>query len=208
MPVDDKVLGKGEVLYQRQQYEKGGIGRLYWDYRDRKIMRYINGDEILDIGCGEGITLNKIINKFPQKKVLGIDYLIENVEICKKYNLPVERGDVYNLEFADESIDCCLLIEVIEHLTDYAKALKEIYRVLRNEGILIVLFPNDRNFKIARILTGKFKEAFYDAGHVKQWKPRLMKNVLETVNFNVLRIEFLPFLLWVFSLHSIVIAKK
>jgi len=54
-----------EKLYQREQYQKGGITKLYWDYRDRVIVEQIRGNHILDIGCGEGITLEKIIRDFP-----------------------------------------------------------------------------------------------------------------------------------------------
>lgn len=196
------------VLRQRQQCSKGGIGRIYWDYHDRQLMRYIKGETILDVGCGEGITLGKIIQHFPEKNIKGIDNSQENVTICRKYNLPVEPGDVYELNFKDNSVDTCILSEVIEHLNDYATALKQIYRVLKKGGLLILLFPNDRNFKISRILTGKFKEAFYNAGHVRQWTPKLIRNDLERVGFRVLKIKNLPFFFWSFSLHSLIIAKK
>jgi ubiquinone/menaquinone biosynthesis C-methylase UbiE len=208
MPVDSKVLANEQILYQWQQYEKGGIGRLYWDYRDREIMRHVKGSRILDIGCGEGITLGKMVNRFPEKAISGIDSLQENVKICKKHDLPVENGDVYDLRFADGSVDCCLLIEVVEHLEDHRRALKEIHRVLKAGGLLILLFPNDRNFKISRILTGKLREAFYDAGHVRQWTPGSMKSALRSIGFRILKMQNLPFLLWTFSLHSIVVADK
>jgi ubiquinone/menaquinone biosynthesis C-methylase UbiE len=208
MPVDGKVLANEQILYQRQQYEKGGIGRLYWDYRDREIMRHVEGNRMLDIGCGEGVTLGKMVDRFPEKTILGIDSLQENVDICRKHDLPVENGDVYDLRFTDGSVDCCLLIEVIEHLEDHRKALKEIHRVLRKGGLLILLFPNDRNFKISRMLTGKLREAFYDAGHVRQWTPVLMKSALESIGFRILEMQNLPFWLWTFSLHSIVVADK
>lgn len=196
------------VLGQRQQYLKGGIGRMYWDYRDRQLMRYIKGETILDIGCGEGITLEKIIRRFPEKNIKGIDNSQENVVICRKYNLPVERGDVYKLNFKDNFVDTCILSEVIEHLNDYARALKEIYRVLKKDGLLILLFPNDRNFKISRILTGKFKEAFYNAGHVRQWTPFYLNKELIKIGFEVVDIKNIPFYFWLISLHSLIIAKK
>ncbi len=106
----------GELL-QREQYAKGGIGRWYWDYRDRRTLSYIGEEKnILDLGCGEGITLEKILRRFPDRNVLGIDYAGEKVRICKEHHLPARQGSAYALDLEDHSWDCCLLLEVIEHL--------------------------------------------------------------------------------------------
>lgn len=196
-------------LSQRVQYGKGGISRKYWDYRDQRIFSYIKNErKIIDIGCGEGITLQKLLHRFPEKDVSGIDVSWGNVEICKKYELPVKKGNVYNLEFEDESFDCCIFMEVIEHLEYPLKALKEIHRVLRNRGLLLLLFPNDSIFKLARIFTFKFKEAFYNYEHLKQWTPRKIRKVLKENGFDILQQKSIPFHLWHCSLHHLVAARK
>jgi len=60
-------------LSQRTQYSKGGISRKYWDYRDQRIFSYIKNERrILDIGCGEGITLQKILHRLLGKKLFVI----------------------------------------------------------------------------------------------------------------------------------------
>ena len=197
------------TLSQRTQYSKGGISRKYWDYRDECILSYIKNERrILDIGCGEGITLQKLLYIFPEKDISGIDVSRKNVEICKKYGLPVKEGNVYNLEFGDESVDCCIFIEVIEHLEYPLKALKEIDRVLRKGGLLVILFPNDFIFKLARIFTLKFKEAFYDYEHLKQWTPEEIRKVLTEKYFDILQQRSIPFRLWHCSLHHLVAARK
>jgi len=207
-PVNFSSESKDHIS-QRGQYKKGGLGRWYWDYRDKKIISYIKDEhKILDIGCGEGITLEKITKTFPSKNIKGIDYIKENVEICKKHGLPVEYGSVYDLKIEDNSIDSVVFLEVIEHISDYKKALQEISRVLKPNGSLILIFPNDRIFKIARILTLKLREAFYDPGHIKQWTPKLIKESLKREGFTVSKINNLPFYFWLFSLHCLVIARK
>lgn len=208
VPVDVN-LPKENVIYQREQYQKGGIGRWYWDYRDREILKFIDDRKtIVDIGCGEGILLEKIVQRFTQKTAIGIDASIENVSICKTHNLKVYAGSVYELPLDDSSCDCVLFIEVIEHLDDPEKAIKEIYRVLNKDGKLILLFPHDSMFKLVRILTFKYKEAFYDAGHVRQFNPKDMERMLETASFRVLLKKNLPFYLWMISLHCLIVAKK
>jgi SAM-dependent methyltransferase len=106
-------------LLQREQYAKGGIGRWYWDLRDERILSCIGPEkDILDLGCGEGITLEKILRRFPDRKVLGFDYAEEKVRICKEHHLPARQGSAYALDLEDHSWDCCLLLEVIEHLEE------------------------------------------------------------------------------------------
>ena len=196
-------------LRQREQYAKGGIGRWYWDFRDRQTFSYITAEEIiLDVGCGEGITLEKLVNKFPDRQIEGIDYSPENVEVCREYQLPAHVGDVYKLDFNDGSIDCCLFMEVIEHLVDPLKALREINRIMRPEGLLLLIFPNDWLFKIARLACLKLREALTPSGHVKQWTPRVMRKAVESVGFTIVDLQCLPFYFWWCSLHGLVVARK
>ena len=126
MPVDVNLPKEG-MIYQREQYLKGGIGRWYWDYRDEQVLKGIDDKKtIVDIGCGEGILMEKISQRFPDSKLLGIDPSPENVEICRRLNLNVMNGSVYELPLSEESADCLLFIEVIEHLENSFFILKKI----------------------------------------------------------------------------------
>lgn len=207
MPVD-VGLNKEGMIYQREQYAKGGIGVAYWDYRDRSAFRYVRGETILDIGCGEGITLEKLLRAFPEKQIRGIDAEPENIEICRQQGLPIIPGNVYHLPIADASVDCVLFLEVIEHLSEPERALVEIGRVLRPGGRVIIIFPNDVMFKIARILTGMIREAFYDPGHVMQWTPGKVRRSLHSLGFSMVAAHNLPFVFWLVSLHHLCVADK
>lgn len=199
----------GDEIYQRQQYQKGGIGRWYWNYRDRKIISFLKDKKsIIDLGCGEGITLERLVKEFPDKDIRGIDYCRENIEICGKHNLPVEYGSAYDIKVRDNSVDCVVFAEIIEHLDDPEKALREIYRILNNNGLLLLLFPNDKFFRMARILTFKFKEARYDPGHLRQWTPKEMQDLLKKIEFKIVKTKNIPFLFWITSPHCLVVAKK
>ena len=207
MPVDTNLEKEG-IIYQRDQYAKGGLGVRYWDYRDKVALNQVVGNRIIDIGCGEGISLEKLVKCYPDKRIIGIDSEPENIDICQKHGLPVQYGTVFNLPFDSDSIDCVLFFEVIEHLDEPEKALEEIHRILKPGGRLILIFPNDRMFMISRILTGMVKEAFYDAGHVIQWTPSKIRKALKAVGFSLVAQRNLPFLFWVFSLHHLAVAHK
>ena len=199
-----------ETIYQRDQYAKGGIGRWHWDRRDRLALSLVRHTDLalVDIGCGEGITLGKMRRLFPDRKVLGIDILSENIDICRRQGCKVEQGDVYNLPLPSKSVDFVLLMEVIEHLEHSETAIQEIHRVLVPDGRLVIVFPNDRFFKIARILTLRFREAAYDPGHVQQWTPHEMREFLNRQGFTSAFSRNMPFYLWPISLHCIMAADK
>jgi len=207
MPVDTNLTKKG-MIYQRDQYAKGGLGVKYWNYRDKVALSHVTGNRIIDIGCGEGITLEKLVTLYPEKQITGIDSEPENIEICKSTGLPVRYGTVFNLPFSDNTIDCALFFEVIEHLDEPEKALVEICRVLKPSGRLILIFPNDRMFMISRLLTGMIREAFYDAGHVKQWTPAKIRIALKAAGFSAVTHRNMPFVLWPVSLHHLSVAEK
>ena len=208
MPIDDKKTST--YLSQRDQYKKGGVGRWYWDFRDRQIFGFVgnNHKNIADIGCGEGITLQKLINKYRDKNILGIDVMTENVDICKQNNLPVILSDVYDLKIKDESIDLCIFSEVIEHLDNVGLALENIKRILKPGGDLIIVFPNNTFFKIARIIFLKFKEAFAEYGHVNHFSPRSIGKILGMAGFEIIKIKNIPFGFWILSLHCLILARK
>ncbi len=209
MPVT-RCKQQQQTLYQRNQYAKGGMGRWHWDRRDQLTLDLVRPTDrtIVDIGCGEGITLEKTHRLYPDRNVLGIDNLPENIDICKNHRCKAELGDVYDLPFSSESVDCVLFMEVIEHLKDPATAVKEIHRVLVPRGRLVLAFPNDRFFKIARILFLRWHEAVYDPGHVRQWTPKDMRHFLSRQHFTLAFSRNIPFLFWPISLHCVMAADK
>ena len=153
---------RNNKIYQRDQYAKGGVGRWYWDRRDRVALELVRPSDraILDIGCGEGITLEKMHRLFPDKHVTGIDLSPENIDTCKRHGCRALQGDVYHLPFPSKSIDLALFMEVVEHLEHPEAAIQEIRRVLAFGGRLVTVFPNDLNFKIARIRQNFIKFSF------------------------------------------------
>jgi SAM-dependent methyltransferase len=208
VPVTSKV-GSGFVLLQRDQYSKGGITKIYWDYRDQEALKLLDNNDkvIVDLGCGEGLTLAKTIKMFPESHVSGLDILDENVDICLQHGLPVIKNDLYHINLPEESVDAVIFMEVIEHLETPDRAISEIYRILKPGGKLIMVFPNDFIFKVARLACFKFREAFYDPGHVKQWTPATMRKFLRST-FEVYYIRCIPLGIWLISLHCVIGARK
>lgn len=197
-------------LFQRDQYNKGGLGARYWDLRDSAALQFIGEEDriLVDLGCGEGITLERIHNSFPDKSAVGIDFLDQNVEICRAHGLTAQKGDLYRLPIGADSVDVVLFLEVLEHLRHPDQALREIYRILKPGGKAVVIVPNDRTFYWARILTLRFREASYDPGHLLQWTPKMLEDALVQSGFSIQCTKNLPFYFWPLSLHCLAVAVK
>jgi ubiquinone/menaquinone biosynthesis C-methylase UbiE len=97
--------------------------------------------EILDAGCGTGAILKRLGN--PQKAV-GIDLSPEAISFCRQRGLNnVQQADICALPFADASFDAVICSSVLYHqwVSDIDLALREMHRVLRPKGTLVINVP-------------------------------------------------------------------
>ncbi len=112
------------------------------------LNKYINeGDKILDVGFGLGYGLNVLAIKACE--VNGVDIDKEVYEYCQKtirgrnpkLNI-LEIYDGYNLYFNDDMFDVVICVDVIEHVEDYNRLIKEMLSVSKRE--LFLSTPNRR----------------------------------------------------------------
>jgi SAM-dependent methyltransferase len=94
----------------------------------------------LDGGCGTGRNLERLATK---GQALGLDLAEEAVLFCRRRGVLVARGSVLHLPFAASSFDVALSMDVLYHawVTDDAAAVREVARVLRPGGLLLVRVP-------------------------------------------------------------------
>jgi 2-polyprenyl-3-methyl-5-hydroxy-6-metoxy-1,4-benzoquinol methylase len=178
--------------------------------RQATVLSLIEGRDVADIGCYAGLFVNAVKARHPDKIVTGIDYFDDNVRLARLL-FPAQadcfrRMSVYALEFESGSIDCVTLQEVIEHLEGAALAVKEINRVLKPRGVLIVSAPNPyywRHFlsfclyearNQLRRLFGKpptlFNQIYFENvewnRHVYSWTPDTLLTLLQVNGFEYL----------------------
>jgi len=97
-------------------------------------------DRVLDVGCGTGITLHE----FPRRSRLlcGADRSELALAFSRRRGLEcLVRSDVTALPFASESVDLILALDVIEHVDADEAALREMVRVCRPRGHVLVHVP-------------------------------------------------------------------
>ena len=114
--------------------------------RARALLDYLDlhdGDRVLDCGCGFGVYL-MMMGKLRNLRMVGLDGQLSRLQMARRERVPASlvSGDIHNLPFADESFDKILMSEVLEHLSDDRRALRELYRILRPGGILAISVPH------------------------------------------------------------------
>lgn len=148
------------------------LGRMKKETEFEHLCRYnmvvdlVKGKVVLDAACGSGYGSNELAKN--ATKVVGMDISEEAVAYAKeKYhrdNLEYIVGSVETLPFENQSIDVVVSFETIEHVNeDIQNAfLKEIKRVLKPDGYLIMSTPNKKTFTDMR--SGRSSEY-----HVKEF---------------------------------------
>lgn len=95
---------------------------------------------VLDVGCGDGSVLE--LARELGWRTEGMDFDPQAVENARGKGLSVKLGTLADQHYPDESFDLVLMSHVIEHLHDPLGTLREVERVLRPAGRLVITTPN------------------------------------------------------------------
>ena len=147
-----------------------------WQKKFGKIVDLMKHEKyILDIGCGIGYLYNFLLKNFSDNFIYyGIDSDFNTLKMAKKRGIQALLADANKLPIKNKSISCCILSEVIEHLQNPDKSLSEAFRVLKKNKFVIIVVPNDLNFKLMSCILFKFNTAFKDRGHVHKFTYKLL----------------------------------
>jgi SAM-dependent methyltransferase len=153
------------------------IDRFY--ARLRAIVSPLGADSLLDAGCGEGETIERLDELLPPR-VAAVDLSPEAVAFtaARLPRVEVARESVYELPFEDASFDLVLCLEVLEHLDRPDAALAELGRV--SGAAVVVSVPHEPWFRAGSLLRGKHVGALGNhPEHVNHWNPASFRSLLE-----------------------------
>ncbi len=106
----------------------------------------LGGKRVLDVGCGTGVSAFAFKGAFPDDQVVGLDISRPMVRIARRRDLQGRCtfvvGDACHLPLADASVDVVAGHSFLYLVPDRAGALREIRRVLRPGGRLVLLEPH------------------------------------------------------------------
>ena len=171
----------------------------------RIILSFIKNSKVkslLDAATGTGRFAVELAKQ--RKKVFACDLSNKMLYLArmksKKNNVRIilEKADVENLPFFDESFDAVIGIRIIMHLQNYKKGIKEMKRVVKRNGYVIFEIPNEispwfklnKIFRIRRMRISKFHQKY----RARSFKYKEVEKILKDIG---LRITETRSLFWV-----------
>jgi len=139
----------------------------------------------LDVGCGTGATMG-FLERYGE--VTGLDISPQAVEYCREQGrkrLCLASGE--SLPFVDGSFDLVTALDLLEHLEHEAAGLREMWRVLKSDGRLLLVVP------AFMFLWSEFDRF---SGHYRRYTRRELKCSVEEAGFEVDRLSYFNTLLF------------
>lgn len=166
-----------------------------WWYKTRGELIYLlikrysstQQPEVCDIGCGCGVTIEYLRSK-GIGKVDGIDFQETFVSYASKKGGNVRLCDIEKGISMAKRYDVVILSDVLEHLNDDKKVLRDVFSLLKDEGICIVFVPA---FEILW--------SWHDVvnGHKRRYLLKTLKGLLEEAGFKVFLSSYWNFFLFI-----------
>jgi ubiquinone/menaquinone biosynthesis C-methylase UbiE len=141
------------------------------------------------VGCGNGIFLSMVLNKF-DAVVSGVDISPGMIEKSKELldgRAYLKIGDSEHLPWNNKSFDVATCNASFHHYPDTELALKEMKRVLRPGGILMIADPFTPN-NLLRLFVNLFIK-FSKSGDVRIYSQKEMQKLLEKWGFTLIKWE-------------------
>ena len=141
------------------------------------------GKDILDIACGEGYGTALLAGK--AKNITGVDISAETINHArKKYakeNINFMVGSCTEIPLPDKSIDLVVSFETIEHLEEHDLMMKEIKRVMRSNGVLLISSPDKYYYSV--------EPGYHNPFHKKELYQHEFRQLIEEYFKNTLYFE-------------------
>lgn len=186
----------------------------YWHSRRfeevTKLIEKNKNAKLLDIGSADGVFTKTIWDKSRAKEIIGIDVLKSSVLWSKKHwaknpHLKFRLGDAHKLKFRDETFDGIVALEVLEHVQNPLKVLKEVKRIMKPSGYAIFLVPSDTTlFQCVWYLWRKGRGKIWNDTHIQTYRDNYLPKLSVKAGFRVEKeVKFI-----LGMLHLIKVRKK
>lgn len=148
MSPPDSVLLKYNNWHQKMSsHEETDILNLPWYKTVVTLLPDLSQKKVLEVGCGRGVFANYLANLYPEATIVAVDFSSTAIEIAKQTyhdqsNLEFRVENAEALSFESEQFDWYISCETIEHVYRPVQMIKEIKRVLKQDGRFVVTTEN------------------------------------------------------------------
>lgn len=158
-----------------------------------ETLKPLKPNKVLDVGCGEGITIKKLKEEKIGKTYEGVDPLPEALKLAKRVDPETKytKASIYDLPYKDNSFDLVLCMEVLEHLDKPDKALSELKRV--SSKYVYITVPHEPWFLLSQLFRGRHIARFGNhPEHINHWTPWTINSLVKSKGLEV-KSQKLPF---------------
>jgi SAM-dependent methyltransferase len=152
------------------------------------------GDRVLDMGCGGGRHAFALYRRGADVVALDLDEAeLKDVagmfaalapEVASAAKAQAIRGSAYQLPFADATFDKVVAAEILEHLPEDTRAMRELARVLKPGGLIAVTVPRWGPEKVCWALSDDYHSN--EGGHIRIYRGTQLRDRLRQVGLQVL----------------------
>jgi len=178
-------------------------------FRQTLLISYIKkgNNLVLDAGCGNGSLSFRIAKR--GNKVIGVDIKKENIDFCNNVkqslrikNLNFMQMSLTDITFKDKLFDVVISGEVLEHIKDDNKVVKQFNRVLKKGGQCVISVPQNPDL-------WSVEDDW--VGHIRRYEKEELINLLEKNGFRINKINSIGFPLvraYFYFFNKLVLKKK
>jgi 2-polyprenyl-3-methyl-5-hydroxy-6-metoxy-1,4-benzoquinol methylase len=148
--------------------------------RMASLLKATGATRILDAGCGEGFVVSYLLQETDGLTITGIDCSLEAIEMARQMvpGVLFDAGDLREMPYGGDSFDLVMCLEVLEHLPDPHKGLRELRRVTSVHCLVSV--PHEPFFRATNFLRGRHVPAWgRDPEHLQHWTARQFRRLVE-----------------------------
>jgi 2-polyprenyl-3-methyl-5-hydroxy-6-metoxy-1,4-benzoquinol methylase len=151
--------------------------------------KIIPGGKILDVGCGNGAFLYKM--QSAGMDAYGVELSADGAKEAQRIGLKVKCGTLEQQHYPSSFFDVITLNHVLEHVADPVKTLKELRRILKPNGTLIIAVPNSRS--LARWIFGRYWASIDVPRHLATHSPKTMRIAARKAGLKVKKVRYISF---------------
>ncbi|OGI20838.1 MAG: hypothetical protein A3B68_09920 [Candidatus Melainabacteria bacterium RIFCSPHIGHO2_02_FULL_34_12] len=128
--------------------------------KNHMVKNNLTNPVIVEAGCGTGHVLEEIADTIHTKNLIGIDPLqwwLDKAELRLGNRAKLIKGFAEDMPFENKSVDFAICTEVIEHVIDPKVVLKELKRIIKDDGLIIISIPNEKLINKLKDIADFFK---------------------------------------------------
>lgn len=186
-----KVWDQVPVTYYQEGVSKNLFQKIWHSTKlqlAKKVISRKAHKKALDIGCASGYMVSEIANSFPDIKFWGVDVYDKAIDYAKAHypNINFSVAAAEKLPFQDNSFDLVICYETIEHVENPLMSLKEIKRVMSEDGVAIITMDSGNwLFRIVWFVWEKTKGKVWEGAHLHPFHHEELEDMVENSGLKI-----------------------